>query len=200
MTIRLEALSATDGTGIFRKEGTIRLLRPPYRLQDSPVLPEESLHNAIARFGFSPSTQEFSSWPQAIEYLNRKTVESRQAIAKELPDAIRGADIIEDAPEEVLRDFLERVDKELIPQRLFDEAENFLLVFLGSSAMTSHPDLAKRAADLFQLTMSKRRQTEVLMSELVGHDLRFPNLSKHGRLEESDRVAEQIKNRHCVFA
>src|ERR1035437_3996828 len=98
MTVRLEAISEVDGTGIVRSGEVLRLLRPPYTLQGSPVLSEESLHEAISRFGFSPSREEFPGWEQAIEFLNFKTAESRRALGIELPGAIDGAGVIEAAP------------------------------------------------------------------------------------------------------
>jgi hypothetical protein len=201
MTIRLEALSATDGTGIFRKDETLRLLRPPYTLHDSPLLPEESLRDALSRFGFAASTEQFSSWSEAIEFLNRKTVESRGAIGKELPEDIDGHTTIENAPEHILRDLLTRVENNLIPQKLFDQAENFLLAFLASNALTGHPVLAKKAAQLLQQTKTERQQADTRISELACRDLRFPSLEKHGELKKKcARMAEDIERRHCVFA
>jgi hypothetical protein len=200
MTIRLEALSAVDGIGIFRKDDTLRLLRPPYLFSDSPILSEESLSEAIVRSAFSPAAEDFHDWPEAIAFLNRVTAETRHALGREVPDSIDGAEMIESAPEAVLRDLIERVEKSLIPQRLFDNAENFLLVFLSSDALVNYPALAKRAASLLQLSKSERLKMESRNAEICRRDLRFPSLERHGGLQECDRVAETIKRRHCVFA
>lgn len=200
MTVRLEALSEIDGTGIVRSGEVLRLLRPPYTLQDSPVLSEESLHEAISRFGFSPSGEQFPSWEQAIEFLNLKTAESRRALGVELPESIDGASVIESASEDILENFLLRVDRDLIPQRLFDHAENFLLAFLASSALTSYPALAKKAVELLQRSRAQRQQTETASSELACRDQRFPGLEKHGQLKKSAHMAEIIEKRHSVFA
>jgi hypothetical protein len=200
MTVRLEAISEIDGTGIVRSGEVLRLLRPPYTLQDSPALPEESLHDAISRFGFSPSEEQFPSWEQAIEFLNLRTVESRRALGIELPESIDGASVIEAASEDVLNDFLLRVDRDLIPGRLFDHAENFLVAFLASSALTSYPALARRAAELLQRSRAARQRTEAAGSELASRDARFPALEKHGELKKCAQTGESIEKRHCVFA
>ena len=52
MTLKLEAISPAEGIGIIRSGQTIRLVRPPYVLHDAPVLPEDSVQDAILRHGF----------------------------------------------------------------------------------------------------------------------------------------------------
>ena len=94
MSLRLEALSATDGTGIIRSEHTLRLLRPPDILQDSPVLREESIEDAILRYGFSASREQFVTWEEAIDYLNRQAVVSLLGTGQTNPQSIASADII----------------------------------------------------------------------------------------------------------
>jgi len=193
MTIKLEALSSTDGTGIFRSEDTLRLIRPPYTLRESPVLPEAAVQDAILRFGFLPSVQQFSSWEHAIEFLNSQTVASRHSIGKDIPEIISAADIIEDVPKDILIDFLDQVDNVLIPQRLFEHAENFLMTLLVSSALTRYPDVGERGAKLLQKCKAESKKAQTAISELSCRDLRFPALQKRGELTQCNLDAKRIQ-------
>src|SRR5262245_29859284 len=98
MKLKLEGFSPAEGIGIVRKGQILRLIRPPYVLQDSPVLSEESLQDAILRHGFSVSQKEFDNWEDAIGFLNEHVTAIRRSLGKEIPDSISGRDIIDVAP------------------------------------------------------------------------------------------------------
>lgn len=200
MSLKLEALSAVDGTGIVRAGQILRLVRPPYTLRGSPVLPEESVQDAILRHGFWASQEQFASWEELIDFLNRQVVVARRALGKEIPDSISGEDIVDVASEEDLSVFLACVETDLIPKRMFDHAENFLVAFLASSALNRYPALGSRAAKLLRQTKQARRAAEAAASELASRDLRFPSLERHGEVARSARVAENIIRWRSVFA
>jgi hypothetical protein len=200
MKLKLEALSPAEGIGIIRSGQTLRLVRPPYALQDAPRLSEESLEDAIVRHGFSGSSEQFRSWEDAISFLNQQAVAARRLLGKEIPDAIPGPDILNVAPPEVLCDFLDRVESEIIPQRLFDHAEDFLLAVLLNKPWTSQPEICQRAAELLQRNNEARKKADAGISELANRDIRFPSLErKQAEFERSIRLAELIRERRCVF-
>ena len=200
MSLKVEALSPMEGVAIIRIGGTLRLIRPPYKLRDCPELPDGSAQDAILKHGFLVSEQQFASWDQAIDYLNHHADESRRAVGNLIPDSIAGRDILELAPQEVLDDFLNRVERELIPQRLFDHAENFLLTLLESDVLARHPELGRRAARLLRRNKEKLEQANAAVSELANRDLRFPCLERHGALDDAARMANAISERGSVFA
>jgi hypothetical protein len=200
MGLKLEALSAIDGTGIVRNGYTLRLLRPPYTHGSSPLLPEESIQDAILRHGFSASQQEFESWESAIDFLNEMAVEARRSIGAEIPDSVSGAEIVEVAPEEVLVAFLQRVEAQLIPQGLFEHAENFLLTFLNSGAATRYSGLTSKAAGLLQRCKDAQRRGESKAAGFTMSDPRYQSLKRHGEVERSYRLAEEIRKRGSVLA
>jgi hypothetical protein len=200
MKLRLEALSPTDGIGIIRSGRTLRLVRPPYSLAESPVLAEDSLQDAILKHGFFASQQEFGDWHSAIDFLKHQVVKVRRALGHEIPESIPESDILDAAPIEVLNGFLDRVQHELIPQRLFGHAENFLLALLTSTVLTRPPEMRSRATKLLRSNKEARNQAESAVSELATRDIRFRSLEKHGELEQSARLAEQIRQRGCIFS
>lgn len=200
MKLKLEAISPAEGIGIVRTGKTLRLLRPPYVWSDTPELAENSLRDAILRHGFSACEKQFDSWKDVIEFLNEQVVIVRRALGKEIPDSVSGRDVIAVAPPEILNSFLDRVEAEIIPQRLFDHAENILLAILITGVGARHPEVGVRAATLLQRNKDARNQSEGAISELATNDIRFVNLEKHGELERSSRLAELIRLRGSVFA
>ena len=101
----------------------------------------------------------------------------------------------------MLSSFLDRVEREIIPQRLFDNAEDFLLAFLASRALGHQPELGARAAALLQRNKEARKKSEAGISELANRDIRFPSLEqKQGDFALSVRLTKLIRERGCVFA
>jgi hypothetical protein len=143
--------------------------------------------------------QEFETWESAIDFLNEKAAEARHSAGMQIPETISGVEVIEVAPEGVVRTFLERVETELIPKGLFDHAENLLLTFLKSKAATQYPGLPSMAAELLQRCKDAQTLAETRAARLTTSDVRFPSLRRHGEIERSSRLAEEIRRRRCVF-
>jgi hypothetical protein len=163
-------------------------------------LPEGSVQDAILRHGFSASQQQFESWEGLIEFLSQQVVEVRRQLGGEVPASISNEDILEVASEQDLTVYLDRVERELIPGRLFDHAENFLVAFLASSALDRYAGLGRRAARLLQRNNGARRAAEAAVSELANRDVRFPSLERHHEVEKSVRIAKNIQVWGSVFA
>jgi hypothetical protein len=200
MSMKLEAVSPAEGIGIVRTGQTLRLIRPPYSFADAPIVTEESLQDAIIHHGFSACAAEFAGWEEAIAYLNQQATAARRSLGKDIPDSIPGGAILDVAPPEVLARFLDRVEKEIIPQRLFEHADNFLLALLGSDAASRHAEIRTRAVRLLRHSRNARRRSEEGQNGLASRDIRFVGLEKRGELEWSTRLAETIRERRCVFA
>lgn len=197
--LKLEAIYPAEGTAIVRADQTLRLLRPPYLLSECPVLPEDAVGDAILHHGFFAAQEEFAGWDEAIAHLNRAALEFRQAAGSPVPDEVPTRELLELAPVEVLGRFLDRAEKELIPQGHFDHAQDFLLALLTGNATTQHAELKNRAAALLDRSIEAEKRARSGISELASRDLRFPSLEKHGQLESTARLAEQVRMRGRVL-
>ncbi len=201
MKLKLEAVSLMEGIGIIRSGQTLRLVRPPYMLSDAPALAEESLQDALLRHGFNASREQFNNWDDAIAFLNQQAVTVRRSLGKEIPDAIPAKDILDVAPPEVVSRFLDRVEREIIPQCLFDHAEDLLLAVLTNRTCSCQPGVGARAAGLLQRNKEARKKAEVRISELANRDIRFPSLEQRpGDLAWSVRLTELIRERGSILA
>lgn len=200
MTIQLEALSPAEGAGIVRVGDALRLVRPPYRLDQSPVLPGACIQDAILKHGYSASTEAFSTWEDLIEFLNRQARDARLLLGHGIPDTIAAEDIIGAATPAVLSVFLDRVRTELIPRRLFKGAEAVLLAILASSIVKAHPALLDRAVKLLAENHNARERAAESMAAITARDLRFESLERHGELGRSGMITGVIRDRGCIFA
>ena len=106
---------------------------------------------------------------------------------------------MEAAPLPVLKKFLDRVEQELIPKHLFEQAENILLKLLSSNVRHRLPQLSDQAIFLLQKCKDARFQSHAGITELAEGDTRFSTLPNHGQVEECKRVSARIKKQGCVF-
>lgn len=199
MNLELEAISSAEGIGIFRDGSLLRLVRPPYQLKDCPVLPEDALQDAILRHGFFAAQETFSSWSEAIEYLNQQVIKTREAMGRQIPEQIPGDDILIVAPNEVIHTFLDRVEQELIPNKLFEHAENFLLALMRSGRLDDQPEMLKRAVNLLSVNKAACAHSKAKKDQMAAHDVRFRSLEQHNQTQFSITVAQRIREQHSIF-
>ncbi len=64
------------------------------------------------------------------------------------------------APATTLRDFLDRIDRELLPAKAWDHAEKLLLKMLALPAFRENAELCARAVALLERTSQARRQAQ----------------------------------------
>lgn len=199
MKLKVEAFSPLDGIAIVRSGQNLRLIRPPYELNDTPILSEDCVNDALLNHGFSTLGQHFPGWQQLIEFLNDQVIASRRSLGKQIPACIPTKEILDVAPAEVLHNFLDRVERELIPQRSFDHAEDFLLLLL-SREPTHGPEICARAAHLLMQNKEARKKVEAGISEITKRDVRFTTLEQHPSVFAwSVRLSNIIRERGCIF-
>jgi hypothetical protein len=199
MSLKLEALLPVEGVGIVRDNTELRLVQPPYRLSDAPTLPATALRDAILKYDYVASGEEFETWGDLIEYLNRQVVESRTRLGRNIPESVAYDEIVAVAPPEVISGFLDRVESELIPRGSFDHADNLLLAVLSSDLLIKTPALSARAGKLLRRSKESRARAGTGTSTLASEDLRFASLERSGELKKSMQIAERIRCRHSIF-
>ncbi len=160
MTFKLEAFSPPEGIGIVRAGKDLRLVGPPYLLDESAVVPEDSIREAILKYGYSSSGEDFNTWDQLKNFLNSQVVEARRALGQQIPE-INDADILEIAPADALERFLDRIELQLTSDRQFDQVENSLLTLLSNDSFLRNTSLTQRAAGLFRRYSLARRATRL---------------------------------------
>lgn len=200
MNLTLEAIFPAEGLGIVRRDQKLRLVRPPYVMSESSEIPEKALEDAIIKYGFFSSGEQFANWTATIDFLRQQLVDTRHAAGLNIPESMTATDLVEYAPIEVLVDFLNRIEVEIIPQRLFDLADDILVAILANEAIVQDLSVTRRVTKLLQECKRLRRQVDLALTDLSDCDLRFHSLVSHGELQRGNRLAEQVRSRGCVFS
>ncbi len=196
MMLKLEAYSPHEGIGIIRSEDTLRLVRPPYSLRNSTVLGEAAIGDAILNHGFSSFDKQFCNWEEAIGFLNQCVVDSRRDSEYPVPEAISYDEILAAAPAEVISTFLDKVEHELIPKRLFDHAENVLVAVLNSDSVIHN---RRRAGELLKGLRMAERNSQLNFAKFSSEDARLASLKKNPALVEFASNASRCLSSYKSF-
>ena len=185
--IELLALAPEDGWAYVRTEKGIRLLRPPYINGTSSFVEEHTVEKAVCTHGFTAMTEHFADWGRLIDFLNQRVVESRQAHGQTIPEpGAMGQDMLKMAPPDVLITFLDRVERELLPQHQWSHAESLLLAMIRLPTVRQDAELHERATTLLSILLHDRDNFERARCRLaagnVDFDTNFPKaIERYGR-------------------
>jgi hypothetical protein len=203
--LRLLALSPEDGWAFVALEtGEIRRLRPPYRQTDAIPVSNDAIGVAVTGHGFSATEQDFPDWASLINYLRSEisaAIERRGGLIS--LDEIRSG-LLETAPANVIEGFLDRVENEFLPKRLYAEASNLLTNLLATKQIESSKDLYNRTLSLLLRTERERNRTTIAMRDLalegVVTDERFPHAANRYGTDELRSYCDEMRRRHQPLA
>jgi hypothetical protein len=159
------------------------------------------VETAIQKYGFFPPTKKrsFPSYQEVIIFLKKEIVKSWKESGRELPKNVDLRRSLELSSIEILKKFLDRVEKELLPAQKWEHAENLLANMLTIPKIQSNPILIDQIAKLLKETReSAQRAREERLSlvqpeNLIHHN--FPRISKIYRVNciigHSRRIKEQ---------
>jgi|GEM_PF-2501050 len=206
--LELLAIAPEDGWALVRSGGRgVRLVRPPYTKNSAAFVSEDSVSVAVSKHGFlvpGPEHSRFSNWRELVAYLDGGIGAARGTqVSGGLPDDA-GEQLLEFAPPDVLREFLRRVEEELIPEGRWDHAENLLLKMLVLDSVCGDPGLRDKAVKLLKRVSSEKEAKAAAWSGLAmeGNDIgkRFPRATEEYGSETIGRIAQAVQNRGMVFA
>jgi hypothetical protein len=204
--IKMLAIAPEDGWAYVQINNKIQLIRPPYTKSSSSVVSIESVETAITRYGFRQSDKkqdEFADWASLINHLNSLIVSSRKARGVEAPDNI-GDEMLELAPEKILKEFLERIENELIPDFKWNHAEMLLIKMLKLQSFCENSDLHNKAIELLDKVNLTREQREKNKNVMATEDIEYNSIfrltyQRYGK-ENVDKMTKDIYSRGLVFA
>jgi len=145
--IRLLALAPDDGWAFVRSADRVLLIRPPYGKRSHPAVEESVVARAVAVEGFKAVDQDFPDWPALFAFLEQQFLAGRPALPAALaPESVER--ILRHAPGSALEGLLDRIERELLPDRHWDAAGELLVRFLTVDSAPA-ADLRPRATALF---------------------------------------------------
>lgn len=205
--LELLALAAEDGWAYVRHNENVQLVRPPYSRNSSTTVSPDCVATAVARFGFAiPPVEQrrFPDWQALIAFLNAEVVHARSDRGQPLPAGDVGQELLAFAPPETLRQFLDRVESELLPANRLEHAASLLGNMLKLPVVRCDDGLYNRATDLFQRVFDRQsqrtRERQGLAANAADFQAVFPRTVEMYGQQPVANIAATIQSRGTVFA
>lgn len=163
MEIKVIAIAPNDGWAFIIKEDEMFLMRPPYTSNHMLEATQKTVQNALHMHGFEVCDQSFGNWKEVIDFLKNKYVEAIKSRGIDLPSKDELGEILKYATDDILLRFLERAEKELIPQGKREAARSIALDIMKLEKAKSNTEIHDKALRVFD----KCAQAERGMDELV---------------------------------
>jgi hypothetical protein len=169
------AIAPYDGWAFVIKDEKLYLLRPPYRSADLVEASKKDLANAVHKYGFQECSAAFNNLSETIDFLDEKYVELMKKQGVSLPKQEELKSLLKYATDEILREYLDKAEKEFIPQRNLDAAESIALELMRLEKVMENETMFNRALDIIQKCKEERNKLDRLMAKPIKISKRFPN-------------------------
>ena len=163
MEIKVIAIAPNDGWAFIKTAEGIFLLRPPYISSNQTEVTQSDVEKALHLHGFEECDSSFDNKREVIGFLKDKYVESMKNRGIELPSPDELKELLKYATDDALLRFLERAEKELIPDGKRKAARSIALDIMKLEKAKSNPKIYDKALSVFD----KCDQAERGMAELI---------------------------------
>lgn len=156
MKIKMVAIAPFDGWAFIIKDEVIYLLRPPYHTHDLMESSESELATAICRYPYRECNVFFNKLSEAVNFLKETYVEEMEKMGFSLPDRDELKSLLEFPSEEVLADYLDKMENEFIPNRNLDAGESLALELIRLEKVKQDATLFNRTMDIINKCREER--------------------------------------------
>ena len=147
---RLLAIAPEDGWAFVRRDDELLLVKPPYSQRTLSRVEEVDLERSLSLQGFQAENRSFADWGSLIAHLQAEIVAAHEARGQSEPASEDIRELIHFAPHYILSNYLDRIEKELIPNREWEPALDLLTFLLGVEAVRSEATLYERTRRLLE--------------------------------------------------
>ena len=180
--LEILALIPEEGWALVRDGNRTLLIRPPYTMAGPRTVDANEVGRAMAVHGFSVPTgqSQFAGWSSLVAHLNAQVEQSRAQQGQALEAEGLGERLLPHAPEPILQRFLDRIERELLPNpAAWDSANRLLLTMLPLPRVRQSAELNQRAVGLLSRVMDAETARKAALSRpSTGIDRQFPQASK----------------------
>ncbi len=178
MKIKLISVAPYDGWAFIIKNEHLYLLRPPYQADDLIESSEKDLTVAISKYNFQACDLSFDSLKETIDFLEEKYVEAMRKLGFSLPGTEELKSLLEYASDDILQDFLDKAEKELIPMRNLDAAESIAMELIQLEIVKKNQTMLNRAIDIIKKCRNEKNGLKQLAKKSPPLDKKYPNATK----------------------
>jgi len=190
MKIKMVAIAPYDGWAFITQDEKLYMLKPPYRSRDLTGASAGDLEKAVNHHGFQAVDREFSNFQQLIVYLKQEYVKNMKESGFSDPSREELAALLQYAGDEILAEYLEKIEKEFIPGRKLAAAELLLLDLLHLDRFCRDNARRDKALGLLKECLKQKEELTVLTKRANGHE--FPSLRYKYRPGDVSIVKETI--------
>ena len=179
MGIKVIAIAPDDGWAFIIREDKVFLLRPPYGSSDHIEASEKDVENALRFHAFEECDFGFSNLKEAIEFLKDKYVEAMKNRGIDLPSSEELRELLKYATDDILLEYLEKAENELIPKRKLDAASSIALDIMRLGR--ENREINNMVISVLERCKSKRQGMKELATSIIEENQRrtweekFPN-------------------------
>jgi hypothetical protein len=190
MKIKMVAIAPYDGWAFITQDEKLYMLKPPFRSRDLTGASARDLEKAVNHHGFQAFDREFPNFQQLILYLKQEYVNNMKEMGFQDPSREELAALLQYAGDEILDEYLGRIEKEFIPGRKLAAAESLLLDLLHLDRFYRDNTRRDNALRLLKECLKQKEELAVLSKRANGHD--FPSLRDKYREGDVSIVKETI--------
>jgi len=172
------AIEPHDGWAFIIKDERLYLLRPPYQSNDLVESSEKDLTTAVSKYHFQESNTVFNTLTEAINFLRDKYVESMKKSGFKLPKEEELKSLLEFATEDILLDYLDMAEQELIPNRNLDAAESLALELVQLEKVKENSAMFNRAVKIIKKCKEEKNRLNPLTEKSLKLPQKYPNAKK----------------------
>jgi hypothetical protein len=195
MSVVLRAISVPDAAAIAAIDGRLRLVRPPFTLGSSAELSDADIEEALNR-NYESANREFTSYRDLVAFVRQTHEEWAAKMGLPLGGNVSAAEFISNVDVTIVRDVLQRIQTDLMPAGLYEQAEELLLAIIGSKDLKEQEDVQQHARSLLNQCITHRHPVKASRKFA---DKRFKTLQDDKSKCKVQQIKEKIRERHCIL-
>lgn len=156
--IKIVALAPRDGWAFVEENEDLFLLRPPYTVSSKIQCTAKELEEAVVKHGYHSVNYPFKNYSELIQFIKDEYIRAKKDSGAPTPPMQELKELLDYASEDVLLRFLEKADKELIPEGKIEAAESLALDLMKLDKLIENKKLFDHALDIIYKCADLRKK------------------------------------------
>jgi hypothetical protein len=200
--LKIVALAPYDGWAFVRENDNLFLLRPPYTVSSRDRCSPKELAEAVSKHGFNSVDRSFGSYSELIQFVKDEYIKANKDNGKVVPTVEELKELLNYASEDVLLGFLEKAEKELLPEGKIEAAESLILDLMKLDKVIKNKNLFAQALNVIDKIAKVRKEKKAWEMKFMKRRLKhvFSNIDKRYPAEQIMEKIEATHHRGMVFS
>jgi len=156
--IKIIALAPHDGWAFVEENEDLFLLRPPYTVSSKIQCTAKELEEAVVKHGYHSVNYPFKNYSELIQFIKNEYIRAKKDSGTTTPTMEELKELLDYASEDVLLRFLEKADKELIPEGKIEAAESLALDLMKLDKLIENKKLFDHALNIIYKCSDLRKK------------------------------------------